>query len=620
MKNFDSKTTLAICEGYDLEKQHHYVEKRCSFCDCFHKKCTFRLWQVLVFLFSVATIIVLLGLLIAMFGPGNKELKYLKSKSNAVRSNGDCSPVTTVESPTITEETTSPNTEKSSPADAMTSASTLPSTTLTPATSLSTALPSAALPSTTSLPTTTSPTDAECGVAIVGGGAAGLVLARELLKSGNETNVCIFEKENRLGGKIFDYRFSEAPNITVGLGQLVLFGNNAETELSLFEDLTVEIDYDHSYERKARYFEVRGVFDNNFTALKATAFPTLNITPTVENVTQANSANFYTAGSFLSSYLSPEGAKYFETLHGFKGSYMQKINPESYKKYLKDKLDDESLVHEDNRPEKGLSEGINKLNHSVQNLGGKVYLSETVTSISKDGSKFVVQTMKQKVKANKTIITTGPTALKKMTGDVIRSITDHEIFQSVVGVPAFFGAAVYSSAWWEDMKVLQIKDSYQALPMFISSSKCLGITMPYRGRGPNGEAVLQTIGNTGGCSDDWGNILKVSKHAIDQELESAIIDQELERALEYKFQRKIPLKPLKTVYKYWEDGFWYFQKAGANLSLSQIRNWAKRPLSGSDVFLADKAYYNFGGWLEDTILSANEVYKEGWSTKFSWLG
>ena len=47
-------------------------------------------------------------------------------------------------------------------------------------------------------------------------GAAGLVLARDLLKSGSETNVCIFEKENRLGGKILDYRFPEAPNITVG--------------------------------------------------------------------------------------------------------------------------------------------------------------------------------------------------------------------------------------------------------------------------------------------------------------------------------------------------------------------------------------------------------------------
>ena len=249
----------------------------------------------------------------------------------------------------------------------------------------------------------------------------------------------------------------------------------------LFDDLSV--DYD-PYARKDRYFEVRGVFGNNFTALKPKAFPTLNISPTVgetaKNVIRANSANYSTAGSFLSSYLSPEGAKFFETLYGFKGSYMQQINPESYKTYLKDTVDDEAQMHEDYRPERGLSEGIEKLNHSVQNLGGKVYLSEMVTSVSKDGSKFVVQTMKQKVKANKTIITAGPTALKKMTGDVIRSITDHEIFQSVVSVPAFFGAAVYSRAWWEDMKVLQVNDSDEPLPLFISSSNCLGITMPYR--------------------------------------------------------------------------------------------------------------------------------------------
>ena len=76
---------------------------------------------------------------------------------------------------------------------------------------------------------------------------------------------------------------------------------------------------------------------------------------------------------------------------------------------------------------------------------------------------------------------------------------------------------------------------------------CCLLFCNHRGRGPNGVAVLQTIGNSAGCSDEWGNILKVSKHAV---------DQELERALKYKFQRKSPLTPLNTVYKYWEDGFW----------------------------------------------------------------
>ena len=58
--------------------------------------------------------------------------------------------------------------------------------------------------------------------------------------------------------------------------------------------------------------------------------------------------------------------------------------------------------------------------------------------------------------------------------------------------------------------------------------------------------MLHTIANNGGCSDKWGNILKVGKDAV---------DREMKRALEYKFQRLIP-EPLDTVYKYWEEGFW----------------------------------------------------------------
>lgn len=63
----------------------------------------------------------------------------------------------------------------------------------------------------------------------------------------------------------------------------------------------------------------------------------------------------------------------------------------------------------------------------------------------------------------------------------------------------------------------------------------------------------------------------------------------------------------------------YFQKPGAKFSLNDIRQWAKRPLAGNDVFLVGKAFYNFGGWLQDTIYSANEALQEGWNNKFSWL-
>ncbi|XP_068726208.1 uncharacterized protein [Montipora capricornis] len=482
--------------------------------------------------------------------------------------------------------------------------------------------------STTSLPTTspqttsgqtnatsssnssTTPVDIECGVAFVGGGAAGLLLALTLLKKNLETNVCVFEKESHLGGKIFDYRFPEAQNITVGLGQLVLFGHNCDVECSLFDEL--EVIYEH-YERSIALVEVRGVFGDDFDALKPKASPMFSkysVKQTAEIVTKANSSNFPTAGDFLSHFLSPERAKFLEYVYGFNGINMQQINPESFKAYLQETLWDEKQRNEDSRPARGLSEAIVKLKKEVQTLRGKIYLSETVTSVNKDGSKFVLQTSTRKVKTNKTVLTVGPSALKRITGDIIKNITDHKIFESIVTVPAFIGAAVYPSAWWEDYIAVEKNNSLKPLEMFVSNSNCLGITMPYRGPGPNGVAVLQTVANKGGCSDYWGNMLKKSKDNV---------DKEIKRALEYKFQRNITVEPLNTTYKYWEDGFWYFQKPGAEFTRAEVRGWAKRPLRGNDVFLVGKAFYTFGGWLEDTILSAEETLKEGWKTYFDWL-
>ena len=51
---------------------------------------------------------------------------------------------------------------------------------------------------------------------IVGGGISGLYMAYKLLKEKKEKSVCIFEKDSRLGGRILDYHFKEAPNIDVG--------------------------------------------------------------------------------------------------------------------------------------------------------------------------------------------------------------------------------------------------------------------------------------------------------------------------------------------------------------------------------------------------------------------
>ena len=76
VRHFDSATTLTVCEGYDVTKQEHYFKKRCNRCDCFHKRCTFGVWQVLLFLFIVAVIIAGLALVIAMMETGKIATKH----------------------------------------------------------------------------------------------------------------------------------------------------------------------------------------------------------------------------------------------------------------------------------------------------------------------------------------------------------------------------------------------------------------------------------------------------------------------------------------------------------------------------------------------------------------
>ena len=59
----------------------------------------------------------------------------------------------------------------------------------------------------------------------------------------------------------------------------------------------------------------------------------------------------------------------------------------------------------------------------------------------------------------------------------------------------------------------------------------------------------------------------------------------------------------------------FFQKPGANFNSTTIRQWARRPLNGQDVFLVNRAYYDFGGYLEYTIRSAFEAVQEGWNSE-----
>ena len=54
-----------------------------------------------------------------------------------------------------------------------------------------------------------------CDVVVVGGGISGMYMAETLMRMKKEDNVCLFEKDSRFGGRDYDFRFSQAPNISI---------------------------------------------------------------------------------------------------------------------------------------------------------------------------------------------------------------------------------------------------------------------------------------------------------------------------------------------------------------------------------------------------------------------
>ena len=228
------------------------------------------------------------------------------------------------------------------------------------------------------------------------------------------------------------------------------------------------------------------MFANNTMEIKQQAFPTLNkgkfMNMTSKDMTnyafsddRVSTASLFTSvESYMSYYLTPEGAEFLSELYGYKGEYTEAINPAAYIEYIK--LLFSSLANSNQRPLKGMSEVISALVDSVKNYGGKLYASSAVLSVNKIKKSFVLKTTNLTISAEKLVIATHPAAYMKVKGGVSEEIHRQPMFQSIKIMPAFKGAAVYREAWWQNMTERLILEPRQR---FVSNSNCLGVSLPY---------------------------------------------------------------------------------------------------------------------------------------------
>ncbi|KAJ7330578.1 hypothetical protein OS493_022191 [Desmophyllum pertusum] len=161
---------------------------------------------------------------------------------------------------------------------------------------------------------------------------------------------------------------------------------------------------------------------------------------------------------------------------------------------------------------------------------------------------FVVHTDNFKVSAKKLIIAVPGFPFEEITGDVAAEIKSNPLFEAILPQPAFKAAAIYSYPWWENVTSSHYNLTLKPLEIFRSGATCLVNIMPYSGRGPQGEAVIQLSYAKLACATKWGELSKLSK---------SVFETELKKAVQEVFPGMVIPEPLGIVFKYWEEVAWY---------------------------------------------------------------
>lgn len=445
-----------------------------------------------------------------------------------------------------------------------------------------------------------------CNVVVVGGGISGLYMAETLMRLKKENNVCLFEKDSRFGGRNYDVRFKQAPNISINLGSWRVDKKNKRVM-----DLARRLNIPMLSIGKLTdiFFQARGVRAYTFQSLKEKAFSTLMSGPfsnmtwlemylfAWRNMTKEKALEFPFYRDFMCERLGSEGcellyARYVDKRDFYEESTLDKYEFDEAVSYFS---------YDFYKPRGGISDITTALKISAQRFGAKLVLKEKINALERKADGFDVHTDHFKVSAKKLIIAVPTLPFEAIRGDVAADVKSNVLFGSIQGANAFKAVAIYSSPWWEDYLPKRNRTE-PIVETFWSASTCL-VLVPYNGRGPQGEAIIQLSYAWLGCAAKWGKM---------SELPRSIFEAEIKKAVQEVFPDKVVPDPLDMVFKFWDKVAWHETKAGSNVSRHDVKKWAKRPFPGEEIYLVGEAFSLQVGWNEGALSSAYNALKEGW--------
>ncbi len=432
-------------------------------------------------------------------------------------------------------------------------------------------------------------TTLHCEISIVGGGPAGLYMAYKLGPVYKD-KVCLFEKEKRLGGRIYDINKNEQTDgeqlIAVG-GRRVMEGQ--DVLFNLARELGIELE---TPELEAELIFARGLYSTNpddFVALypglefdpKTGDAPTQLLKRLLDSPQRKKIDEVVDFKSYVISVVGLSGYEYLRDMSRFRGDFEYALSAKAYLEFLQEDIDVCCVA---SYPVGGMSAFIRSMARKAQESGVRIYLEEPVASINKEAKHYGLATAHHAVHSERVVITVPPKAFDHIEGDIARALQSQAQYKSLVGVNVVTVAQWYDKPWWQGIR--RNSDDKKVWRAWTTESCINSIEIPQEPYGASQNVIRAVYNDRLDCVEKWRHLAAQGNGAL---------EQEVKQGLEHLFMQNGVTKPVeishanKTVYWEWPDG-WYYIRAGFGFSTRDIFNWAVEPLVNEQVSLAGESY------------------------------
>ncbi|CAF1215752.1 unnamed protein product [Adineta steineri] len=453
-----------------------------------------------------------------------------------------------------------------------------------------------------------------CEVIILGAGVGGSHSAYRLGPIYNN-NLCIFERENHVGGRTYDIDYngtvSEAYSTTpIAPMGAMRFHEKQPVIKQLMDELNISY---YRYVYQNFLIKARGRFYTSYNEMCSKSYVGLNCTDDSNGLNfqgqiwtklleeyKENYSNLYSfadMNAFCRSLFGDEATEYVRDSSRFRSSF-QGVDIHSYMDAIEQEWHLGESIH---YPYEGMSQMAKRMIYKATTINNvRLFLNEKViriqeTSDTKNDYIFSIETSNYKVFSKQLIAAIPPTGWIDIEGSIANEIKSNKYFQSILPIRTVIIDNHWPQRWWEQASMIKSNiDRASTRQNCISSIEILS-QHPQKKE----QNLTRTVYDDGLCIDTWLTLINRSSN-------TDLIQESLRGLRELFPNVEIP-SPTKTFTKVW-PGAWHLQKSNTNVTNKQLMKWALQPIPRfrkHQISLVGEAFnLDRSGWVDGAIKSS----------------